>query len=73
MTNTIKITPEEDEAWNEAVRRHDIHERNKASMGAWNAAGVFITDNADRLGRITLRQAYEQGFMAGYEFARKQK
>ena len=36
-------------------------------MAAWCAAGVYITDNADKLGRISIRQAYEQGFIDGYK------
>ena len=62
---------EEDQAWDEAVKRHDIHERNKAAMGAWNGAAEFIHQNADRLSRMTLRGAYEKGFMEGYKFARE--
>ena len=77
MSNTIELNtyipdPEEDRAWDELQKRHDIHERNKAAMAAWNAAGVFIVDNADKLGRISIREAYEKGFLDGYKKGREQ-
>lgn len=62
---------DEDQAWEEAQKRHDIQERNKAAMGAWNAAGMFVTENADKLGRISLREAFERGFLEGYKFAKE--
>jgi hypothetical protein len=76
MSNTIEFQtyipdPEEDQAWEEAQRQHDIQERNKAAMGAWNAAGMFVTENADKLGRLSLREAYEKGFLDGYKFAKE--
>ena len=58
----------EDEAWVDAQRMHDIHERNKVSMAAWEAAGEFCTN--DNLWRMTLRQAFEAGFMEGYKYAK---
>ena len=64
---------DEDQAWDEMVKRHDIHERNKAAMGAWSAAADFIHQNAGNLGRMTLREAFEKGFMEGYKFARENK
>jgi hypothetical protein len=57
---------DEDRAWDEHKHMHDVHERNKGMMAAWCAAGLYITDNAERLGRISIRQAYEQGFLDGY-------
>jgi len=57
---------DEDQAWEEQKKLNDIQERNRAHMAAWCAAGVYITDNADKLGRISIRQAYEQGFIDGY-------
>jgi hypothetical protein len=61
----------EDQAWEELQRLNDIQQRNKASMAAWSAAGMFITENADKLGRLTLREAFEQGFSQGYKFAKE--
>ena len=63
----VAMLDNEDQAWEEHKQMHDVHERNKASMAAWCAAGVYITDNADKLARITIRQAYEQGFLDGYK------
>lgn len=61
-----KFMEGEDKAWDEHKMMHDVHERNKGAMAAWNAAGLYITDNAAKLGRISIRQAYEQGFLDGY-------
>jgi len=68
---TIQVHDTEDEAWEEQQRLSDIQARNKASMAAWNAAGVFITENADKLGRLSLREAFEQGFSQGYKLAKE--
>lgn len=62
---------EEDQVWEEQQRLHDVQERNKASMAAWNAAGMFIAENADKLGRLTLREAFERGFQQGYKHAKE--
>lgn len=62
---------EEDQAWEEFARTHDIQQRNKAAMGAWKATGEYISGNAERLSRLTLRQAFEEGFMQGYKFAKE--
>jgi hypothetical protein len=67
----MRMQHEEEQAWEEAQRLNDIQERNKAAMGAWNAAGMFITENADKLGRLSLREAYEKGFLEGYKFAKE--
>ena len=56
----------EDQAWEEQKMMHDLHERNKGATAAWNATGLYIADNAHRLGNISIRQAYEQGFLDGY-------
>ena len=68
---TVKVYDTEDEAWEEQQRLSDIQARNKASMAAWSAAGMFITENADKLGRLSLREAFEQGFSQGYKFAKE--
>jgi len=68
---TIQVHDTEDEAWEEQQRINDIQARNKASMAAWSAAGMFITENADKLGRLTLREAFEQGFSQGYKLAKE--
>jgi len=57
---------DEDKAWEEHKMMHDVHERNKGAMAAWNATGLYIAENAERLGRISIRQAYERGFLDGY-------
>lgn len=56
----------EDKAWDEIARGYDLQRRNRAALAAWNAAADFITKNADRLGKLSLREAFEQGFMQGY-------
>ena len=61
---------DEDQAWEEQQRLNDIQERNKVSMAAWQAAGLFVVQNADKLGKLTLREAYEKGFQDGYKFAK---
>lgn len=68
---TVKPLDDEDEVWKEIDRMNDIQTRNKASMAAWNAAGMFVTENADKLSRLSLRQAFEEGFMQGYKFAKE--
>lgn len=65
--NTIIVTPEEEELWQEKQQSNDIQIRNRAQMRAWQAAGEFISTNAHKLDRMTLRQAYEQGFLDGYK------
>lgn len=57
----------EDEAWNELEESFTIRERNQASMAAWESTGLFLVQNADRLGRMTIREIFEQGFIAGYK------
>lgn len=64
---------EEDEAWDMFEKMRSIQERNRAHMAAWNAAGDFISKSADRLSRLTLRQAYEQGYTEGYAKAKGDK
>jgi hypothetical protein len=67
----LKMLDIDDQAWEEQQRLNDIQQRNKAATGAWNAAGMFVTENADRLGRLTLREAFEKGFLEGYKFAKE--
>lgn len=57
----------EDKAWEEIALGYDLQRRNRAALAAWNAAADFIAKNADRLGKISLREAFEKGFMQGYE------
>lgn len=64
------MTHDEEQAWEEAQQFNGIQERNRAAMGAWNAAGLFVVQNADKLGKLTLREAYEKGFQDGYKFAK---
>lgn len=76
MSGTIELNeyipdPEEDRVWEEAQKRSDIQDRNRAAVGAWKAAGMFITENADRLGKLSLREAYEKGFLEGYKYAKE--
>lgn len=59
----------EDEAWEFLQRMRSVQERNKAAMAAWQAAGLFVAQNADRLGRLSLREAFEKGYMEGYHKA----
>lgn len=59
----------EDEAWEFLQRMRCVQERNKAAMAAWQAAGLFVVQNADRLGRLSLREAFEKGYMQGYHKA----
>lgn len=59
----------EDEAWEFLQRMRSVQERNKAAMAAWQAAGLFVVQNADRLGRLSLREAFEKGYMQGYHKA----
>jgi len=68
--NAYISDPAEDEAWEELQKRNDIQERNRGAMEAWKAAGMFITENADKLGKLSLREAYEQGFIAGFKNGR---
>jgi hypothetical protein len=63
----VKVT-DEDRAWDDFEKIHEIQNRNKASMAAWNAAADFVVKNADKLSRLTLREAFEKGFMEGYKF-----
>ena len=35
-------------------------------MNAWKEAGMYVAQNADKLGRLTLRQAFEEGYRLGY-------
>ncbi|KPK22227.1 MAG: hypothetical protein AMK69_20310 [Nitrospira bacterium SG8_3] len=62
----IQTTEQEEEAWEQARQSHDIHTRNRASMNAWKEAGMYVAQNADKLGRLTLRQAFEEGYRLGY-------
>ena len=64
----MEVTPldEEGKAWEEQQRLSDIQARNKASMAAWNAVGEYITENADKLGRLSIRQAFEEGYRRGF-------
>lgn len=67
----VPATPEEEEAWSSMEFAQRIKERNAASMAAWEQAGRFITENASQLGSLSLRQAFERGFFAGYEHAKR--
>lgn len=76
MSNTIELNeyipdPAEEQAWQEIEKAFNVQERNKASMGAWRAAGMFIAENADKLGQLTLREAYEKGFLEGFKYAKE--
>lgn len=64
------MTQDEDQAWEEAQQFNNVQERNKASMAAWKAAGLFVVQNADKLAKLTLREAYEKGFQDGYKFSK---
>lgn len=67
---TDTLTPEEEDAWSSMEFAQRIRQRNVAAMAAWEQAGQFVVEHADRLGSISLRQAFERGFLAGYMHAR---
>lgn len=80
-TNTIDLclrTPDpdpwftdlEEDAWQELERLRRIREKNLRDMAAWNAAADFVSQNADQLGKLSLREAFEKGFLAGYDCAK---
>ena len=70
-TNAVAVTPEEEEAWNSVEFAQALQNRNRAAMAAWEAAGQYVVTHAHRLGELSLRQAYERGFLDGHAHATK--
>jgi glutathione synthase/RimK-type ligase-like ATP-grasp enzyme len=66
---TPEVTPEEEEEWNRAEYAQAIRDRNRAATEAWNAAAQYIVEHGNGLGKISIRQAVEDGFLLGYKFA----
>jgi hypothetical protein len=69
-TSTDASTDQEEDSWQYLARLAEIQARNRVAMAAWNAAADFLTQNADQLGKLSLREAFEKGFLAGYDCAK---
>lgn len=57
----------EDEAWKELEDCARMKERNRTMMQAWEASGNFALQSGEKLSRMTLKDAFEQGFLEGYK------
>jgi hypothetical protein len=69
----VGVTPEEEEEWSRMEYAQAIKDRNRASTEAWNAAAQYIINNAEGLGKLTIRKAVEDGFLLGYAYAKGDK
>ena len=70
------VTPEEEEAWQEAERNAARFARDRLFTRAQNEAGICAHEFIDHppkaeLGIFTLRKAFEMGFIRGVLFAEK--
>jgi hypothetical protein len=63
--HTDPITDQEEEAWNSLEYAQAIQKRNRDHFDAWSTAAQYMAQNAHQLGSMTLREAFEQGFIAG--------
>lgn len=68
-TMTAEEEEDEEEFWGLFEHMREVQQRNRACMEAWKGAGMFISANAHRLGEVTLREAFEKGFLQGYNRA----
>jgi hypothetical protein len=57
----------EDETWDFLMVRHRRELTSRANLDAWKTSGEWIEANRATLESVTLRQAFEAGYLAAIE------